>query len=264
MYDTGLFVRFTRINDYIHILFLIFPLIFLISPTYLFSYKTMIVFFANLFLTAFGYMFNDVEDAEDDYHDIEKRKRNLISSGEITRRQSYFFSFLLLSVGVLSLLMVNSSVFILGIIFALVGFLYSWKPLRLKSKPYLDLISHMIFLGVLQFLITYLAFRPLDLFVIPFLMIVIPFSMMNEIIHELKDYDVDESTNIKNTVQKFERSDIKKGLIILASIAIVGFSIIILTMPQENRLINVSMSLLLGIAALFRLNARASIITQAK
>ena len=160
--------------------------------------------------------------------------------------------------------MVNSLVFILGITFALVGFLYSWKPLRLKSKPYLDLISHMIFLGVLQFLITYLAFRPLDLFVIPFLMIIIPFSMMNEIINELKDYDVDESTNIKNTVQKFERSDIKKGLIILASIAVIGFSIIIFTMPPENRLINVSMSLLLGIAALFRLNARASIITQLK
>jgi len=88
--------------------------------------------------------------------------------------------------------------------------------------------------------------------------------MMNEIIHELKDYDVDESTNIKNTVQKFEMSDIKKGLIILASIAVAGFSIIILTMPPENRLINVSMSLLLGMVALFRLNSRASIITQVK
>ena len=122
----------------------------------------------------------------------------------------------------------------------------------------------MIFLGVLQFLITYLAFRPLDSFVIPFLMIIIPFSMMNEIIHELKDYDVDEITNITNTVQKFERSAIKKGLIILASIATIGFSVIIFTMPPENWLINVSMSLFLGIAALFRLNARASIITQVK
>jgi 4-hydroxybenzoate polyprenyltransferase len=260
MLDTGIFIRFTRINDYVHILFLIFPLIFLISPTNLFSHRTIVVFFANLFLTAFGYMFNDVEDAEDDYHDVEKRKRNPISSGHITRGQSYFFSFLLLSVGVSLLIMVNSLVFILGLVFALVGFLYSWRPLRLKSKPYLDLISHMIFLGVLQFLITYLAFRPPDLFVIPFLMIIIPFSMLNEIIHELDDFDVDESTNIENTVQRFDRSDIKKLLTALAVIVIIGFSIIILNIPPENRLINVLISLSLGIASLYRLNVRASII----
>lgn len=260
MLDTGIFIRFTRINNYLHVLFLIFPLIFLISPTNLFSYTTIIIFFANLFLTAFVYVFNDVEDAEDDYHDIEKRKRNPISSGQITRRQSCFCSFLLLSVGVSLLIMVNPLVFILGLVLALVGFLYSWRPLRLKSKPYLDLISHMIFLGVLQFLITYLAFRPLDLFVIPFLMIIIPFSMLNEIFHELDDFDVDESTNIDNTVQRFERSDIKTVLIALASIVIIGFSIIIFNIPPENRLINVLISLFLGFAALYGLNVRASII----
>ena len=260
MYKTGVFFRFTRLGDYIHVLFLIFPLVFLISPANLFSHKTMIVFFANLCLTAFGYVFNDVEDAEDDYHDVEKRKRNPISSGHITRRQSYFFSFLLLSVGVLSLLMVNSLVFILGIVFALVGFMYSWKPLRLKSRPYLDLISHMIFLGGLQFLTTYFAFLPPDLSVTPFLMIIIPFSAMNEILHELQDFDVDQSTKITNTVQRFKRSDIKKLLIALMALVVIGFSIIIYTIPPENWLINVSLTTMLGAAAVYRLYARVSII----
>ena len=263
MYKTQIIIRFTRINDYIHILFLIFPLIFLISPAYILSHRTIIVFFANLCLTAFGYMFNDAEDAEDDYHDLEKRMRNPISSGHISRGQSYFFSFFILAAGVLPLLLVNTSVFILGVVFGLVGFLYSWRPLRLKSKPYLDLISHMIFLGFLQFLITYLAFRPLDLSVVPFLMIVIPFSMMNEIIHELKDYEIDESTNITNTVQRLERLDIRKLLIALTAISVAGFSIILLTIPPENWLINVAITLILGVAALYRLNVRASIITPA-
>jgi ABC-type enterochelin transport system permease subunit len=85
--------------------------------------------------------------------------------------------------------------------------------------------------------------------------------MLNEIIHELDDFDVDESTNIDNTVQRFDRSEIKKVLTVLAVIIIIGFSIIIFNIPPENRLINVSISLFLGIAALYRLNVRASIIS---
>lgn len=256
MFDTGIYVRFTRIYDYLHVLILIFPLIFLISPTNLFSYKTIVIFLANLFLTAFGYMFNDVEDAEDDYHDIKKRERNPIASGEITKKQGYLFSFFLLSVGLFLLIFISPLVFFLGLIFAFIGFFYSWKSLRLKSIPVLDLISHVFFLGVLQFLITYLAFRPLDLFVTPFLMIVIPFSVMNEVLGELKDLDVDKKTNINNTIQKFKGLNIKMFFITLVIIVIIGFSIIIFTIPPEYKIINISISLFLGIVAIFRLKVR--------
>ncbi len=256
MYNTGLYLRFTRLGDYVHVLFLIFPLVLLISPADLFSYKTVIVFFANLCLTAFGYMYNDLEDADDDYHDVEKRKRNPISSGEISQRQSYLFNLFLLSAGLYLFKLISLNVFFLGIIFAFVGFVYSWKTLRLKSRPILDLVSHVIFLGGLQFLTTYAAFRPLDLFVVPFLLIVVPISMMNEVLHELQDYEVDKDTKITNTVQRFERSDLKKFLFALLALVVIGFSVIILTIPVENRLINVPISLLIGIFALYRLGTR--------
>lgn len=258
MFDKGILLRFTRINNYLHILMLIFPLIFLISPTNLFSYKTIAIFLANLFLTAFGYMFNDIEDAEDDYHDVEKRKRNPIASGEITKRQSYLFSFFLLSIGLFLLIFINPSVFFLGLIFAFVGISYSWKPLKLKSIPIIDLISHVISLGVLQFFITYLAFRRLDLFVTPFLMIIIPFSMMNEIIHELEDFDVDKKTKINNTVQKFEKHDIKKLLITSVIIIIMGSSIIIFTIPMKYKIINLLISIFASIALISKVKMRAS------
>ena len=67
--------RLTGIRAYLLTLFSIIALIFLISPQNLFSTKTVIVFFANLFLTAFVYAFNDVEDAADDYNILEKRKK---------------------------------------------------------------------------------------------------------------------------------------------------------------------------------------------
>ena len=237
---------------------MIFPLIFLISPADFFSYRTVIIFLANLCLTAFGYMFNDLEDAADDYQDVEKRMRNPIASGEITRRQSYLFNLSLLSVGLLLLFSLSPFVFLLGIIYALVGFVYSWRSLRLKSRPILDLVSHALFLGVLQLLTTYAAFRPLDLSIAPFLMIIIPISMMNEILHELQDYEIDRDTEITNTVQRFERSDIKRFMFALLGLVVVGFSLIIFTLPPENRHITIPVSVVAGICTLYRLNLRTS------
>ena len=261
--DTGIFLRFTRLFDYVHVLVLIFPLILLISPADLFSSKTALVFVANLCLTAFGYMYNDLEDAEDDYHDLEKRKRNPVSSGEITRRQSYFFNLVLVSAGLYLFSLISPLVLVLGGVFTMVGFVYSWRTLRLKSRPILDLVSHVIFLGAFQFLTTYAAFRPLDLSVIPFLMIVVPFSLMNEVIHEMKDYDVDKETKIKNTVQRFEGFDITKLLIVIVAIIVVGSAVIVYTIRPEQRIASLTISLLLGVPAIYRMNARVSRIAQA-
>jgi len=263
MRDTGIFLRFTRLFDYVHVLVLIFPLIFLISPADLFSSKTVLVFFANLCLTAFGYMYNDLEDAEDDYHDVEKRERNPVASGEITRRQSYFFNLVLVSAGLYLFSLISALVLVLGGVFTLVGFVYSWRTLRLKSRPILDLVSHVIFLGAFQFLTTYAAFRPLDLSVIPFLMIVVPFSLMNEVIHEMKDYDVDKETKINNTVQRFEGFDMKKLLIAIVAVIVVGSAVIVYTIRPEQRIVSLTTSLLLGVPMIYRLNARVSRIAQA-
>ena len=256
MQTTGIFFRFTRLSEYVHVLLLVFPLVYLISPSDLFSYTTVIVFAANLCLTAFGYIYNDLEDADDDYHDLDKRERNPISSGEITRRQSFFINAVLVFAGLYLFNLINPLVFLLGVAFAFVGIVYSWKTLRLKSKPILDLVSHVLFLGVLQFLTTYAAFRPVDMLVVPFLMIIVPISMMNEILHELKDYEVDKATQIRNTVQSFEKPQIKRLLYALLIVMIAGFAIIIFTLPPQNRIINAPVSLALGSVAVYRMNLR--------
>ena len=257
MHHPRIFVRFSRIPEYYHVLLLIFPLIFVISPSNLLTIKTVIVFFANVFLTAFGYAFNDVEDAEDDYHDLDKRKRNPIASGEITKNHGYLFSVFLVAAGLILLWFVSPSVFFMGIVFAFIGFFYSWNGFKLKSMPILDLVSHVLFLGAMQFLITYLAFRPLDMFVAPFLMIIVPFSAMNEIIHELKDFEIDKSTNIDNTVQRLAGFDMKKIFLGLASISVIGFSIIVYPIFTQDNIINFLMSTILGIVAFFRLYVRS-------
>ena len=99
--------RLSRSREYLPQLLSIFLLVAQISPQSLLSYRTIIVFLANLFLTAFTYTINNVEDAEDDYQDFKKRNRNLIFNGTIGKGWGYmrarnisfvFATFLMLTV----------------------------------------------------------------------------------------------------------------------------------------------------------------------
>ena len=246
--------RLTRIRAYLLTLFSIVALIFLISPQSLFTFRTVVVFFANLFMTAFIYAFNDVEDAADDYINLEKRKRNPIANGELSRTQGYLISFLLLSIGSFLLSFISPSVFFVGLILAFVGFFYSWKPVRLKSVPFVDLISHVICLGALQFFIAYLAFRPFDLFVIPFLMMILPPSLMVEILYELRDFSVDREANITNTIQRFGKLNVKNLLITSGIITAIGFTIIFFTIPVEYRIVILLGSIFAAIVIVSKVN----------
>jgi 4-hydroxybenzoate polyprenyltransferase len=253
MYNVENFVRLTRVNEYFKVLLLIFPLIFIISPQNLFSYVTIEIFLSNLLLTAFTYTFNDVEDAEDDYFDTNKRKRNPVTRQEIPKKQGHIFSFILLATGLLLLYLISSSIFFVGVIFSFIGFIYSWKPIRLKSIPILDLVSHILFLGVLQFLTTYLAYRKIELIIIPFLMIIIPFSLVNQLMGEINDFKVDKETKNINTIQKFKKIDMRKIIIIFGIVMFIGFSTIFFTDLLENRIVNLPITLLIGSMALYRL-----------
>lgn len=248
--------RLTRVKAYLLTLFSIIALISLISPQDLLSVKTVVVFFANLFLTAFIYAFNDVEDAVDDYHILEKRKRNPIANGDLSKTGGYLISFFLLSLGMLLLSLVGPMVFFFGSVLAVVGFLYSWKPVRLKSMPFVDLVSHVLCLGVLQFFITYLTFRSIDFLIIPFLMIILPFSLMVQVLYELRDFEVDRRTNVTNTIQRLGRFDTKRLLIACGAIAVIGFAVIFmfLAIPPEFEIVIFFSSLFLAFVLASRVN----------
>jgi len=254
MFDINILPRLTRIRKLLPKLILIFPLIFIISPQNFFSFKTIIVFFANVFLTFSGFTINDVEDADDDCHDLEKRKRNPFASGELTKKQGYLIAFSLFFIGLSLLLAISYLVFLIGSILSLVGFLYSWRPIRLKSIPIVDLISHVIGVGVLQFSITYLAFRLLDLFFISFLMMIIPFSIASDIFQELRDFNVDKERGVNNTVQKLGKFNPRKLFAILGIIMVTGFVTLCSTLDRGGIFFSIFLpfSILLGVIILLK------------
>jgi len=247
MTDIKTLIRLMRIREFLNIP-LISSLVFLISPQNLFTYKTIIVFLANFFLTASIFVINDVEDAEDDYHDLKKRKRNSIANGELNKKQGYLVGFSFLFLGLFLLLNISYLVFLVAIILTPVGIFYSWRLIRLKSIPVIDVISHSICLGVLQLSTMYLTFYSSALQFISLLIMIIPYSIMIEITQELRDFEVDKKTKISNTVQKFGKFNPTKFYIIVCIIMLAGYTILYKTIDRNNLFF--PLSILLGILLL--------------
>ena len=95
---------------------------------------------------------------------------------------------------------VNFQIFIFGLIITLIGYLYSAKPFRFKSRPLIDIISHGFFLAEAEILI--FALLPGSQFDVKTLLIAIGvylFSMGGDLYNELRDWIVDREVGLKNT-----------------------------------------------------------------
>ena len=180
---------------------------------------------ANLLSGAFTFMINDVEDAEDDALDAKKQKRNPISAKRISKRTAQVTTF---TVGFMSLIFYSFfdlRVFIYGSLGLLLGFLYSYKRIRLKSKPVVDLTSHGIFLALVYFLTAISLGDTLPSFYhILWLGIPIYFlSVLGDISNEIRDYTVDRKAGLRNTasfinLQHFQHLLTYGGFMLIASV----------------------------------------------
>jgi len=222
-------LRFLRLKEYSSNFVGIPFMIWLISPAELFTLKALLVLIANMCLTAFTFSFNDIEDAEDDSHDIVKREKNVIANGLLERRWAYLICTSLLLIGLAALHIVDSQLTMMASIFSLNSFFYSWKKVRFKSIPFIDLLSHALAIGIQQLVITYSAFKPIDSGILPYVGLVSSFSLATQLSQELRDYRVDEMTNIKTTAQLL--GERKTMILILIFSSIPAFTALLLPKP---------------------------------
>lgn len=168
-------------------------------------YRALIIFVANFLCFTFCFMINDIEDAEDDVLDETKSQRNPVSARLITKRHAYIYTSL---VGLVSLTLfatLGETVFLIGTTSLILGLLYSWKRIRLKAWPVVDLVSHALFLGSLEFLAASLVdshLPPLTLVIwLGFSLFI--FSILGDIYNELRDFEADKRAGLRNTAQIF-------------------------------------------------------------
>ncbi len=90
-------------------------------------YQMILVLIANFLSTAFAFMINDIEDADDDRNDNKKKERNPISNGSLSKNEAYIGSLVLAIISLLIYSYLNPLVLLLGTIKVTLGFIYSWK-----------------------------------------------------------------------------------------------------------------------------------------
>jgi 4-hydroxybenzoate polyprenyltransferase len=161
--------------------------------------RVLLVLAANSLAVTFAFMVNDIEDAPDDARDPERAARNAVAIGAITPRTGWIASGV---VGMLALGLfagVNALTLRTGALTLLLGWLYSWRAVRLKALPVIDVIAHLLMLSSLLFLAGYFAFKR-DLGAAWWITAGVGFiSAYGQLYNQLRDYDMDQAAGLRNT-----------------------------------------------------------------
>ncbi len=227
--------RWTEIYDYT----LALTLLAAVFSGIEWQWRIIFIFFINVLGQCFAFMINDVEDAEDDALNPKKLKRNPVSNGSLSKKEGYLYAALaaflcIILFAILTLSYNPIAVVIVAITTLVTMFLYSWKTVRFKSMPGLDFLSHIYMLAGAPYLLAYFSFRQeMDTLGLLGLIMVLLFSGYGIMENQLRDYETDKKTNIKNTTAYIgvTASKVLQILFILGGIA--GGFYYIFTLPQK-------------------------------
>ena len=164
------------------------------------DWRLLLVLVANWLAVGFSFMINDVEDAPDDALNPAKVNRNPVSAGRISPRVGYAASFVVAALAALAYFFLGPIPFWLGMACLAIGLVYSWRMIRLKSMPVVDLISHGLLLAGLQFLCGYFTFAPNGGgdWIAPFVFVV-SISLYGELFNEVRDLEGDLKAGVTHT-----------------------------------------------------------------
>lgn len=205
------YFKLLRIEDW-RGYFLITTLGFIVSKGFLFPVRDIIIFYAlSFFLLAFGFSINDCFDTKED--GLDKDKKNPIALKKISLRNGLIFSILLAVLGLALSTAFGIKVFLFCLMSILMSFFYSCPPLRMKSRPWIDLFSHGLFAGAFLFLIPVLIFSK-ELTKLHYLITlsIFYFSVILELRNHIEDYENDKEAGLNTTVVFLGREKSEKLL----------------------------------------------------
>ncbi|CAN5351846.1 hypothetical protein BH10PAT1_BH10PAT1_1180 [soil metagenome] len=148
--------------------------------------KLVIGTLASVIAVSFAFVINEIEDAEDD-----GKKINLKLAQKLAII-TFLLSLILYAV-------LGMQTLIVGFLILILGFLYSWKPVRLKAWPIVDILSHCLMLGGLLFLSGfYIQGKSLDQGIYLFLAITLA-SVYGQFYNQVRDFEADKKAKLNNT-----------------------------------------------------------------
>ncbi|MDZ4672356.1 MAG: prenyltransferase [Phototrophicales bacterium] len=218
------------------------------------DWRLFVVAIANFLTVTFAFMINDMEDAEDDAANPISAKRNPITNGTLDLHTAWIACGGVVLLALIFYLIGGWLVLIIGAINLTLSFLYSWKPVRLKSSTVgLDVVSHTLMLGGLLPLAGYFAYTTeIHPTIILVTLATILGSTYGQLYNQVRDFDADKRAGIMNvTIRVGEKNAflLMYGAIIAAVIGgVIG--VILMGLP-EWLLPTIAVCIAFGVAMTF-------------
>ncbi len=191
--------KLTRFNEYVY--FVIFTTLLGVSAAGGdLDWRFPVILIANWLAVGFAFMINDIEDAPDDVLAAEKANRNPVSAGLISPYSARIATVIigLLSAGIFITLGIRPMIF--GWISLFLGFLYSYRGIRLKTIAFIDFLSHCLMLAGLQYLSGYFSYSSvLSRGWFWPLLFVSAISVYGELFNEMRDIEGDRQARLRHT-----------------------------------------------------------------
>ncbi|MBR9679938.1 MAG: UbiA family prenyltransferase [Candidatus Altiarchaeota archaeon] len=164
-------------------------------------WKLGLMLVSTAFYLGFGFAINYCCDTQEDSLHKEKSKRNPITNKEIKKRSAYLFSIILAIIGLLITIPLGIPAFLICSLLLSLVYIYSAPPLRLKSRPWLDLISHGLFAGSLPFLFAVVALNTeINMIHYAIAFSLFHFWLISELKQHIGDYESDRAAGLRTTV----------------------------------------------------------------
>jgi len=195
----GGLIRLTRFREYLFFV-TVTTLLGVSAAGGKFGWPLVAVLLGNMLAVGFAFMINDVEDAPDDALNPRKLKRNPVSARDVTPRAAWIASLVVAALAFLVYLPLGAVPLALGTLCLGLGFVYSWRRLRLKNIAFLDFLSHVMMLAGLQYLCAYFTFTGSfnDKWLVPFIFVV-AISLYGELFNEMRDLEGDLKAGLRHT-----------------------------------------------------------------
>jgi 4-hydroxybenzoate polyprenyltransferase len=163
------------------------------------GWRVPVILIADILAVTFAFMVNDIEDAPDDARDVERGARNAVACAVISRRDGWRASAVVGGVALALFARVGWAALAVGVLTIGLGFLYSWRGVRLKAVPILDILAHLLMLSVLLFVAGYVAYDRPPGGVWPVAASVGLLSAYGQLYNQLRDFEMDRAVGLRNT-----------------------------------------------------------------
>jgi 4-hydroxybenzoate polyprenyltransferase len=195
-----------------------------LNPAVTLDWRVLTVTVANVLAMAFAFMINDVVDAPDDAKDPNKHS-NVIAAGIFSVHEGNFLAGLLFAVSAFFYFFGGWYSFGAGMLTLMLSYLYSARPFRLKARPIVDVLSHVLMLSGLLMLSSYVIYEPMPRQAW-FMLIAITFaSAYGQFYNQVEDFEADRAAGLQNTASFLGKNGTKIALYASAAIGVISFCI---------------------------------------